>query len=130
MITRRFRPEDVARIEEIWRENAPILGDTSLPSRDRAIGDVVIEDDNGKIIAYGQLQHFAIAHMFLDQTISVRKRREAMGLMLEQALHVAEVFDIGKIYTFTVDPDYARVIEKHFGFDLHGSPGEMLTRKV
>jgi ribosomal protein S18 acetylase RimI-like enzyme len=130
MRTRPFRPSDVEEISRIWEENQEILGNTSLPSREKALGDVVIEDDDGTIVAYGLLQIFSIAHMFLNQKVSVRKRREAMGLLLAEAIDTAKALDVGKIYTFTVDPDYARLIEKHFGFDLVGSPGEMLIREV
>lgn len=130
MLARSFRrEEDQDRVVAIWEENRHLFGNDSLPGRVGALGDVVIEED-GKLIAYGQLQLFSIAHMFLDQNISVRKRRKAMGLMLEAALDVAKAFDIQKIYTFTHDPEYARLVEKHFGFELRGSLGEMLVREV
>lgn len=124
MIIRDFCNNDIDPINKIWEEHHSHR--CSLPDRDHAIVDAVIEDDNGKIIAYGQVRHFAEMMMFLDHNISKRDKCVALKLLMMRAFEGLNKINMDQCYAFIHDPDFALLVEKHFGFNRVIQPGEML----
>lgn len=128
MKIRSFQSEDVERVDEIWREFHD--HDFSVPNRNSTVVDAVVEDDSGRVIAYGQVRLFAELMMILDLGASRRDKVAAIKLLMQEAFRGAQVAKIEDVYAFIKDPAFAALIEKHFCFDRIDSPGEMLVRRL
>lgn len=124
---RSFQNSDIEAINEIWERH--YSKDSSLPNRNNAIVDAIVEDD-GHIIAYGQVKLFAEAMFFLDKNAPKRVRVEALILLMTEALRGCNVTGIEDIYCFIKDPQFASLISKHFGFEVADEPGELLLRRL
>lgn len=116
MKLRGFRPSDVSAIDRIWRQHH--ANDFSILPRDRAIQDGVVENENGEVVGYGQLQHFAEAMLVLDKSASHRQKVDALKLLMLEAFRGTDKAGLKQIYCFSHDPAYAALIERHFGFDI------------
>jgi hypothetical protein len=90
--------------------------------------DAVVEDSNGKVIAYGQVKLFAEAMLFLDKDASRRDRVQALKLLMLEAFRGTQQAGIEEMYCFIKDPDFATLIERHFGFSVVDK-GELLIRE-
>lgn len=116
------------RIDEIWR--AHHANDFSVPDRENSIVDAVVEDDSGRVVAYGQVRMFAESMMFLDLDASRREKVEAVILLMHEAFRGTKSAGIRDIYAFIKDPDFALLIEKHFDFERVPDQGELLLRRL
>lgn len=125
---RSFRREDVPAIDRIWREHHS--DDFSVPDRSTALIDAVVEDDDGKVIAYGQVKLFAEAMLFLDLDASQRDKIQAVRLLMLEAYRGVESSKLSEIYAFIQDPDFSLLIQKHFGFRAVDNPGELLKKEL
>jgi len=110
---RPWRREDVDPIDRIWR--AHHSSDFSVPDRRDSITDSVVVE-NERLIAYGQVKHFAEAMFIVDKDASRRERANALKLLMTQAFIGTRKAGLNQIYAFISDPDFALLIEKHFGF--------------
>lgn len=124
---RSFDRADIPRIDEIWREHH--RNDFSVPDRANAIIDAVVEDGDGKVIAYGQVKLFAELMLILDKSASQREKVEAIKLLMLEAFRGCDKAGIKQAYAFIKDPEFATLIQRHFGFDIVDGPGELLHRK-
>lgn len=127
MKIRPFRQTDVEAIDAIWREHHS--NDFSVPGREAAVTDAVVEDSNGKVVAYGQVKLFAEAMLILDKNASQRDRVQAVKLLMLEAFRGADAAGLNEIYCFIKDPAFATLIGRHFGFEVVDDPGELLLRK-
>ena len=125
---RSFRPEDVPEIDRIWK--AHHSDNFGVPDRSTSIIDAVVEDDKGKVIAYGQVKLFAEAMLFLDLDASQRDKIQAVRLLMLEAFRGAELAKLNEIYALIQDPDFSLLIQKHFGFRAVDNPGELLKKEL
>jgi hypothetical protein len=128
MRLRPFRESDIERIDEIWRKHH--ANDFSVPNRKCSIIDAVIEDDDGNIVAYGQVKMFAEAVLILDKDARPRHKVEALKLLIVEGIRGTERVGLEDMYLFARDPSFASVVAKHFSFEIVDEPGELLLRKV
>ena len=128
MKLRSFRDTDIPEIDRIWQEHHK--DSFSVPNRDNSIIDAVVEDDLGKVIAYGQVKLFAEAMLFLDLSASKKDKVKAVIALIHEAFRGVRANDINDVYCFIKDPDFAQLVKKHFDFEIVDDPGELLLRKV
>lgn len=127
MIVRPFNPSDLDQIDQIWKEHW--RNESSILDRKNAIVDRVVED-SGRIIAYGQVHHFAEAMAFPDMNCSLRERILALKLLLTEAFIGVDKAGLKELYIFSRQPEFANILSKHFGFEIVDNPGELLLREV
>lgn len=94
------------------------------------IAEVVAEDDDGGLVAYGQVKLFAEAIMILDKDASRKNKVEALKLLLLEAFRGTDQAGLQEVYCFCKDPEFATLLAKHFSFEIVDEPGELLLRKV
>jgi hypothetical protein len=126
MRLREFRDSDIPVIDAIWR--AHHADDFSVPNRKNAIVDAIVENDDGEVIAYGQVKAFAEAMLVLDLNASRRERIVAVKLLMMEAFRGANNAGLEQMYCFIKDPDFATLVEKHFGFSIVDK-GEVLLKE-
>lgn len=122
---RSFRQSDVEPIDRIWRKHH--ADDFSVPDRKNCVIDAVVEKD-GEVIGYGQVKLFAEAMLILDKDASQRDKVEALKLLMLEAFRGADNAGLRQMYCFIQDPDFALLIERHFGFSRIDK-GELLLRE-
>lgn len=127
MRLRSFRDSDVPVISDIWEQYHST--DYSLPDRQTAIIDAVVEDGD-KIIGYGQVKLFAEAMLFLDKGAPQRPKVLALKALMLEAFRGAESFGLKELYAFTNDPKLSALIQKHYHFYLADRPGELLIKEL
>lgn len=126
MNIRPFRREDIEAIDAIWRKH--YATESSMPDRQSMVTDAVVEDSEGKIIGYGQVRLFAEAMLFLDKDASQRDKVQALKLLMLEAFRGTQSAKLKELYCFINDPDFATLIERHFGFRVVDK-GELLYRE-
>jgi hypothetical protein len=127
MVTvRPFHRDDIAKIDKIWREH--YSNESSLPDRNNIVTDVVAETEKGELVAYGQVRLFAEAMLFLDKNASQRDKVQALKLLMLEAFRGTQIAGLKELYCFANDPDFATLIERHFGFAVVDK-GELLYRE-
>lgn len=112
----RIRPwerGDIDAIDHIWQKHHS--DSFSVPDRRNCITDSVVEMES-RIVAYGQVKLFAEAMFILDKDASHREKVTALKFLMAQAFVGTHKAGINQIYAFISDPDFALLIEKHFGF--------------
>lgn len=127
MKIRLFKPGDEQAVDEIWKKHHQ---DFSVPDRNRMIAEVIAEDEDGSMVAYGQVKLFAEAIMLIDKDASLRSKVEALKLLLLEAFRGTDQAGLQDLYCFCKDPEFATILSKHFSFEIVDSPGELLLRKV
>ena len=127
MRIRSFRTSDIETIDKIWREHHS--DSFTLPNRSNILTDIVATDDYGKLVAYGQVKLFAEAILVLDLNASKIKKTRALILLFQHAVSSAKINGNVDLQAFTKNPTYARLLEKHFDFELTTNPGELLIRE-
>lgn len=123
---RSFRRSDIEAIDRIWREHHS--DDFSVPDRQNALIDAVVENKHGEVIAYGQVKVFAEAMLILDLNASQREKIQAIKSLMLEAFRGADMAGIRQMYAFIEDPDFALLIKRHFGFETVNK-GELLLRE-
>lgn len=127
MKLRPFKSGDELAVDKIWKAHHQ---DFSVPNRDRMIAEVVAEDDDGNVVAYGQVKLFAEAIMLIDKDASPRNKVNALKELLLEAFRGTDQAGLQELYCFCKDPEFATLLAKHFGFEIVDYPGELLLRKV
>lgn len=56
--------------------------------------------------------------MMLDSKLSTRDKAESLALLMEEGQKEADKLESNFIYMCTPDEQYAKLVEKHFGFQL------------
>ncbi len=127
MKIRAFQDSDIPAIDEIWKKYHS--NDFSVPNRSTRLVEWVAEED-GKVVAYGQVKLFAEAMIILDKGASKRAKVEALKGLLIEAFRGANLAGLEDMYCFIRDPAFATLLINHFGFEAVDNPGELLLRKV
>lgn len=125
MITRPFAISDVKAIGDIYDKHH--AESFFLPPPDRCITERVVTNDTGKIIAFGAVSLLAEAVLVLDMSSRLREKDYAIQQLLWQAIQgVSGKLD--GLHAFVQDPEFARILKKHFGFKT--CKGEALYLEV
>lgn len=124
MKVRDFKHSDIESIDRIWQKHHS--SDFSVPDRKNMIAEAVVEDVDGNVVAYGQVKLFAEAMIILDKDASRREKVLALELLLAHAFAGANQARLNQMYAFIKDPDFALLLEKHFGFERAIDTGERL----
>lgn len=82
-----------------------------------------------RVVAYATMKLLADVVMILDSKLSVRDKAESLAMLMEEAQLEASKLGSEYIYMCTPDETYAKLVEKHFGFQLM-SNHYFLRRKV
>ena len=83
---------------------------------DNCIGDHIIRDGQGDMIAYGIIKHFAEASILIDIKRSKNVRMDALKSMLEVAESVSRAEKIDQLHIFVKDSNLAYTLKKHYGY--------------
>lgn len=126
MKVRRYRPSDLSEVNQLWEKHHS--HSFSLPPLQPSIIDCVVEDDDGKIIAFGNLKIFAECVMVMDHDKSSLKRARAFREIMPVAIMGAQKSGIAEIHATVQDPGFGDVMRKHFGFK--DVLGEHLVKEV
>lgn len=127
MRLRKLIQDDVIEIDRIWRTFH--RHDFGVPNPRNKVIDAVAENDQGRIIAYGQVKHIAEAVFILDNDARPRDKILALRALMLEALRGTDQAGITQLYAFIKNPMFADLIEKHFGFE-RADTGEFLIREV
>lgn len=127
MIIREFRDADIPEIDEIWKKYHS--NDFSVPNRDTRIVEWVAEED-GRVVAYGQVKLFAELMIVLDKGASQRSKISALKQLLFEAFRGSNSAGLEDVYCFVQDPKFATLLIKHFGFESVENSGELLLRNL
>lgn len=115
------RIDDVRRIREIANQYTYELHNNPQVQK--------IVQQGSKVVGYGTLKLFAEVVMVLDSNLSTRDKAESLALMMEEGQLEANKLGSEYIYMCTPDENYARLVAKHFGFQLMKGH-HFLRRKV
>lgn len=120
---RRYRPEDAAKIDEIYeRCNSHF----NRPDLNHCLELAVILLD-GKIVACGAFQVIPEVILILDNEIPKRKQVEALKMLLGAGEEIAKLYDFPEFYAFSEDDKFSDILKKHFEFD---DGNHILIKKV
>jgi hypothetical protein len=108
---REFKHDDLSRIESIARSK-----DFDLPARTNVVTESVIENNSGRIIAYGMVKAYAEAVLFIDDSISVKDKASSLSQLMRQAIYGSHLAGFDQVHGFFKDPKFAEVMKKHYGF--------------
>lgn len=114
------------KIDEIWKE---YWSEYTLPDNRQAIIDTVAVDGE-RVIAYGQVRHFAEMMFFPDMDVSNRVRLQALKLVIEEGYRGIDKVGLKEVYMMCKDMRFARLIAKHFGFTIIDNPGVLLVKRM
>ncbi len=114
MKVRSLEIPDIPKLYELHEAHFPEL---VLPDFKKGLCSFVIEDSSP--ICFGTVQLFAEISIVTDQNKSRRIRREALFRVLDISSYVAKEHGHEKLYAFTNDDKYLKVLTKR-GFSLTG----------
>jgi hypothetical protein len=117
---RDFRVQDTEFVKKHSTDFEP-------PDRHHIITDAVVESA-GNIVGYGQVKLIAEAIMVLDHTRSARTKSEAMRMLHDRAVFKASLAGFDQLHGIMLDPAYAELMKKHFGY--RDSKGKWLVLEV
>jgi hypothetical protein len=125
MVIRPVRREDIARIDEIYRQGHDDA--FSLPSLENQITSAVVEKD-GKIIGFGVVKIYAEVITVLALDESKADRFEALQLLMSEAERACAETGIDQVHGYVQDHLFQRVLEKRFGFKV--ATGVALVKEI
>jgi hypothetical protein len=113
MKIRSYRASDQGEVERIHRtfhKDGFVLPDFS-----KAIRWVVIEDNDGKLVAFAALNSILESIMILDLERTDRVKHDALKSLITTAIFTAEVEGYDQIHAF-VQGEFAEKLKTHFSF--------------
>jgi hypothetical protein len=114
----------IKQIDEIWKR---CHSDAfSVPNRRNRVIDAVVESEDGKVAAYGQVKLMAEAMFIVDSELTTTAKTLALVLLMQRAFQGINKARLDQMYAFIRDPDFSLLIQKHFGFHSIIEPGELL----
>ncbi len=123
---RRPNRGDLARIDEIWKKHhSESFG---VPNLANTVTHAVVENEDGKVQAYGIVKLFAEAILFLDWDAPQRDKIEALKELMLEAIRGTSDAQLEQLHVFVADPKFSKLLKKHFGFK--STTGEMLVLEV
>ena len=127
MRLRQLNYEYAQQIDKFWEK---FWSEYTLPDDRMKIIDTVAVDDKDRVIAYGQVRHFAEMMLFQDMDRPVRERMEAFKLIMAEGFRGVDRAGFFEVYCLCKDIRFARLISKHFGFRLVDNPGVLLVKNM
>lgn len=124
MKIRTYKPEDAETVDEIYNR---CHGHFALPDINHCVSMAIVEDDEGKIIAFGAFELIPELTLVLDNQVSKRDQVKALKELLEAGSFIAKVNRFKQINVFPDSTVYAGILNKHFGFEM-GRP--IMTKVV
>lgn len=118
---------DIIELDKLWQEH---WSNTTLPNRRDKVVDAVVDNEEGRLIGYGQVKMFAEAMLFIDPTARKRDRARATKLLMSEALRGAKAIKVQDLYAFIKDPDFSLFIQHRYDFHAVPEPGELLLRSL
>jgi hypothetical protein len=125
MIIRPLAITDIDRVNEIFAKHH--AGAFAIPPLERLLSHTVVTNDNDKVIAFGAIYPLIEAVMILDLDCSMRDKAEVLKQLIWEAIRGVSGKADG-IHAFIQDPEYAKLLKKHFGFKT--CKGEALYLEV
>lgn len=125
MIIRRYRHSDLEAVSKLWEKHHS--HSFSLPTLEPSIINAVVEDAEGKIVAFGNLKVYAECVMVMDHDRPKSLLARAFKRLMETAILAARRNKIQKVHAVSLDPDFAELLRKHYGFS--DVTGEHLVRE-
>ena len=114
MLQRLIQRSDISKLHRIWA--AQQSENFSLPAPSETHGNQIIENDDGKVIAYGAVKPLAEVVLLLDQTATPREKVLAFrGLMIE-AIRISTMLGFKDLHAFVEKPEFSQLLQKHYGF--------------
>lgn len=123
---RKPRSSDSKRLHEIWERN--YSKEFPLPDLSHSVIDAVVVDENDKVLGFGIVKLFAEAVMTLDKSQPTRVKIETLRLLFQEAIRGVVGADLHHIHAFVQDPEFSRLMKKHFGFET--AKGEAIVTEV
>jgi len=114
MNTRLLKDSDLYEIDQIWQKF--YKGEFGLPSLDKAIYAVVIEDKE-KVVGFGQTRLTTESLMIIDQSLTLREKVEILKLIMEAQTIGMTKAGLNESHAFAQNPNFARILKKHFGYE-------------
>jgi hypothetical protein len=125
MKLREFNYEkDVQQIDEIFRRQP----DIGVPSLNHVFDNGVVENGDGRSLAYGVVKEFAEAVLIIDRRIRKREKASAIKLVIPRAINVCRENNLEKLVIITDEEGYINVLKKHYGFKEVG--GKVLFLEI
>jgi hypothetical protein len=107
------RRGDIEAIDRIWKQH--YSEQFGLPNPAHKIISGVVDSGEG-IKGFGIVKLFAEGLFVIDHTMSLRDKREAIGLLLEAQQIGCSNKGIEQSHAFVRDSNFAKVLKKHFGY--------------
>jgi hypothetical protein len=114
MNTRLLKDSDLYEIDQIWQRF--YKGEFGLPSLDKAIYAVVVEDKE-KVVGFGQTRLTTESLMIIDQSLTLREKVEILKLIMEAQTIGMTKAGHNESHAFAQNPNFARILKKHFGYE-------------
>jgi hypothetical protein len=114
-------------INEFWKRD---WSEYTLPDDSAKVIDAVTVNETGRAIAYGQVRLFPELMLFQDMCADHRDRAESLRLLMLEAFRGIERLGLPQAYCLIRDIRFARLVAKHFGFQLIENPGVLLVKKL
>jgi hypothetical protein len=114
-------------IDKFWKRD---WSGYSLPDDTAKIIDAVSVNDQGRVIGYGIVKLFPELMLFQDMEAHPKERVESLKLLMAEAFRGIEQAGLPEAYCLVKDMRFARLVAKHFGFNLVDNPGVLLTKKM
>lgn len=113
MRVRSVEKPDYATIAEIYEKYWK--GKLEIPSVNGRITEVIAENDEKEIVAYGMMKLWAEIMMIMDQSQPTKDKVEALKLLMSVADMSARRANLDAYHIFTNNEGYAGLLQKHFG---------------
>ena len=126
MLLRRPESRDLQRIDEIWKKHHST--NFGVPNLNNTVTHAVVENEDGKVQAYGTVKLFAEAILYLDWDAPQREKIEALKELMLEAIRGTSDAQLEQLHVFVADPKFSALLKKHFGFKP--ATGEMLVLEV
>lgn len=111
MLPRKPNKNDIAQINNINSQQ-----DFKLDNFDNCIIESVVDNGDGKILAYGIVKDLAEAIFLVDLTLPTITRAKAMQELMQIALFGTARKNIKQLHVFVKDRELANSLIKHFNF--------------
>lgn len=114
MYTRDFKVEDWPEILALKKKY--YAGELTLadPTKN-VVTDLIVCDDNDKILGFGFVKLFAEAVMILDQSLPARLKVQILRAMMSEAIEGSRSYGLEYLHMFSKREDFLDVLKKHYG---------------
>lgn len=87
-----------------------------LPDFNNAFFEAVVVDEEDIIVGYAIIKLFLESTIVLNKDQSTFKQSKALKELHSNATRVAKQFDVSRLFAFTGDEDFEKILTSHLGF--------------